>query len=191
MTAADIGELTRRHQSNVKREAERMAQAGLLARMTPPRDSTGKRGRQPTVAYQLAGETRAGAAAAVATHDEIGLLRRGQELVFASAGATHVIDLMHVLAECEDAVRASWVCRSGDEYVIAFGGTDPAEPAQGLFAAFSAARVPARRATVARLAPVHEEIDGARRTARQAQRTRLARDTRDPPGFAGLARGPG
>jgi hypothetical protein len=61
---------------------------------------------------------------------------------------------------------------------LVFDGPDPAGPAVGLAALLGAASIPCRRATVTQLKPTHELLEQAHKTAREARRARMARDTR-------------
>jgi hypothetical protein len=183
MTAKDLEGPVRAHQSNIKKEADRMAIAGLLTAVPPvgPRAGSGRRAQR---AYVLSPEQRSRAAsqipppAAPNMPDLIGLLRRGQEIVTARADRDHLSDLMHVLAEAESARSALWSAMCGEDLLLVFDDPDPADAAMDLLTLLDAARVPAERRTVARVRPVPELIDDARRAIPNIRATRIRRDTR-------------
>lgn len=182
-TAKELEAPLQIHQSNIKKEADRMVSLGLIACVDEP-GGRSTVGRPPKAAFTLTSEQRERAAdklpdaAALPASDTIGLLRRGQEIVAASAAPEHIQDLLHVLAQAQTASRAAWVAVCGQEVLIVFDGTDPAGPALDLLTVLDAARVPGRRATVARVRPTKELIRHARKTVAEAQRTRMRRDTR-------------
>jgi hypothetical protein len=159
LTAKELEDPTRTHQSNVLREAERMAELRLINRVPDPPRRT-RRGAPPRVAFELDPAQRATAkrelkgrppspARRHSTH--VGRLKRGQEIVIADATAPSLAGLFGALRNVETSDSAGWAALVGDELAVAFDGEDPAGPALQLVAALAAAGIPARRATVARV----------------------------------------
>jgi hypothetical protein len=182
MTAKELGDSLRGDQSNIKKEADRMASLGLIKCVAGP-SGRAVPGRPPKVAFILTAAQRERAARELPDvnppdSNAIGLLKRGQEIVVASADRDHLQDLLHVLVQAQGAAQAAWVAVCGDELLLIFDGPDPAEPALDLLAVLDGARVPSRRATVARVRPTRDLIRHARKTVDEAQRTRIRRDTR-------------
>jgi hypothetical protein len=180
-TAKDLAALIEKDQSNVKKEADRMAVLDLITGVSPSARATG--GRPPTIAYGLTAVQRARAerelpAPRLPVGGTTGLFRRGQEVVTAAAGPEHLGDLLDVLAGTQSVRRAAWAAVCGEQVLVVFEGSDPAGPALDLLAILNAARVPARRATVARVGPARELVHRARETAGEARRARTQRDTR-------------
>lgn len=182
LTAKELEARCQTHQSNIKKEADRMADSGLISRL-PWQSSRGGGGRRPNAAYALTPGQRRRAAAelpprAASSDSEIGRLERGQEIVSARVDSQHVQDLMHVLAESQSAAEASWVAVCGQDLLLVFEGADPAAPAIDLLALLDAARIPGYRSSVARVRPAAELISHARRSVAETRRVRIKRDTR-------------
>jgi hypothetical protein len=180
-TAKELAALIEKDQSNAKKEADRMVLLDLITGASPSSRATG--GRPPTVAYVLTPEQRARTehelpAPRLPVGGTTGLFRRGQEVVTAAAGPEHLGGLLDVLAETQSVRRAAWAAICGEQVLVVFEGSDPAGPALDLLAILDAARVPARRATVARVGPARELVHRARETAGEARRARMQRDTR-------------
>jgi hypothetical protein len=173
LTAKDLEVATGTHQSNVRREAQRMAQLGLVTRVPNPERRTA-RGASPKTAFTLGPAQRrrakrelAGRVAAAPTRRrpqakletsaaEIGQLRRGQELVIAPTYAASLPALIDSLRSAEPDPDAAWAALSGEELLVAFEGDDPAGAALKLLAALAEAGIPARRASVARVGRLGE-----------------------------------
>lgn len=79
--------------------------------------------------------------------------QRNEELVIADVGGPRAADLMAVLAQGEQAAKASWTALCGDELVFAFGGVDPVPAALRMLTFLHKAEVPVRRATVSKVWP--------------------------------------
>lgn len=180
-TARQLAEVIDADQSNIKKEADLLADAGLLTRSRAP-VVTG-RGARPRWAYALSESQRERAAEALAGRRDpdprrFGQLRRGQDVILASADPSHITDLLHVLAETQAARRALWVAHCGQEMIFAFDGLDHADPALELVANLNAARIPCRRGSVTRVESTDDVVQRADLLAGQTRRTRLQRDTR-------------
>jgi hypothetical protein len=185
LVAGELAKATRRDQSNVKKDAAAMVASGLLTEVDPPPDPS-RTGRPPATAYALVEEHADDLRAAISLRS-VGALRRGQELVWATASGEHLDDLLTVLSENAEAAQAIWSGMSaGDsqEWVLAFDGNDPTTPAMRLVAVLAAAGVPSRRVTVTQLKPTHELVAEAQESVKEIRRTRLSHDTRrcSPPG---------
>jgi hypothetical protein len=178
MTAADLAAVVSVHQSNIKKEAERMALAGLIERGARRQTSPSQRGPKPE-AFGMSPAQRQRASRDLTAYVPPGVLRQGQEVVRASAGPGHAIDLLGALTDAEATVKASWVALIGDDLFVAYSGPSAAKPAVELQAVLEAANVPSRRATVARVAPAHEWVRDGREVARAVDRTQASR--RKPP----------
>lgn len=181
-TAKELEGPLQSHQSNIKKEADRMASLGLIsAANDPPRERMGG-GRPPKTAYFLGPDQRAAASRELTPlpllSSSAGRLRRGQEIVVAQADREHIADLMHVLAEAQSVAQAAWVAVCGQELFVVFDGPDPVDPAMDLLAVLDAARIPGHRSTVARIRPASELINHAIGTVSAARRARIKRDTR-------------
>lgn len=180
-TARQLAEVIDADQSNIKKEADLLADAGLLTRSSAP-PVTG-RGARPRWAYALSKSQREHAAAALADRRDLdprhfGQLRRGQEVILATVNPSRISDLLHVLAETQAARRALWVADCGQEMIFAFDGLDHADPALALLADLNAARIPCRRGSVARVESADDVVQRADTLVEQTRRTRLQRDTR-------------
>jgi hypothetical protein len=148
MSASELGPVVLSHQSNVKKEAGRMADAGLIT-CTEAAAQTKRRGPS-AVAFALTLEQRQRAARELPPRPIVpGLLTYGQEVLFASTEAEHIGDLMRVLREGRDAAAASWIALLGDEMLVAFEHRD-SDAALGLFVRLASEHVPVRRAVVSR-----------------------------------------
>jgi hypothetical protein len=173
LSAADLELLVSTHQSNIKREAGRMASAGLISRGIR-RAAPHKRGPKPE-AFELSPAQRQRASRELSFVAPAGLLQQGQEVVTASIGQGHTVDLLETLREAEATARAAWVAMLGDELLVAYSGAGAAEPALELQAVLEAADIPSRRATVARVAPGHEWTRDVGKVTRAIDRARSPR----------------
>jgi hypothetical protein len=178
MTAADLAAVVSSHQSNIKKEAERMAFAGLIQPGARRQKSASKRGPKPE-AFGMSSAQRQRASRDLAAYIPPGVLQQGQEIVRASAGPGHAVDLFGALTDAEATVKASWVALVGDDLFVAYSGPSAAKPAVELQAVLEAANVPSRRATVARVAPAHEWVRDGREVVRAVDRAQASR--RKPP----------
>jgi hypothetical protein len=183
MTAPAIATAFYGHSSNYKRDCEAMAEAGLLERRDPGKRQPGARGRPVTVAYFLP-DASAAAVRARATEPAAptGLIERGMQLVFAEAGQEQIAPLLEALAGGGALAQASWftLCDGEpQEYAIAFAGDEAVEFAADLMAELRGVDLRARRATITEVLPIEHLTQRARRTARAAQKSRVARATRE------------
>src|SRR5580693_6284920 len=78
MTAADLETVASSHQSNIKKEAERMALAGLIQRGAHRQASPSKRGPKPE-AFGMSPAQRQRASRDLTAYVPPGVLRQGQE----------------------------------------------------------------------------------------------------------------
>jgi hypothetical protein len=182
VTANQLAASVRKNQSNVKKEADRAARLGLITLCSDPPPSA-TRGRPARTAYRLTSKQRSRARAelpkwAPSQSGAIGRLRRGQELVAAAAAAPHTGDLLHVIAEAEEAQKAAWLALCGEEMLFAFDGPDPVSSALALLALLDAARIPARRGTVSQLNTPENAVERARHAVERSRAVRARRDTR-------------
>jgi DNA-binding MarR family transcriptional regulator len=180
-TSRQLAEVISADQSNVKKEADRLADAGLVTRSAAP--PTAGRGRRPRSAYSLSKSQRDIATVAINDRRDpdprrFGQLRRGQDIILATVDSAHITDLLHVLAETQAVGHALWIAQCGQEMILAFDAIDNADPALELLANLDAARVPSRRGTVTRVESVDDIVARAQALVGQARRTRLVRDTR-------------
>jgi hypothetical protein len=182
LTAPDIAGARGAHSSNIKRDAEAMADAGLLERRDPGKRQAGTPGRPATVAYFLPDASAAAVRARAVEPAAPGLMEQGMQLVFAQAGQHQIAPLLEALAADGALGQATWfaLCDGEpQELVIVFAGPQAIESAADLMAELRGADLRARRATVAEVLPIERLTQRARRTARAARRARLARATRD------------
>jgi len=184
MTANQLAIRLQKHQSNVKKEADRSARLGLVS-LCPDPPSSASRGRPARSAYKLSPGQRSRAEAELPERQPAfsrpitaGHLQRGQEIVSATAAPPHTNDLLHVIAEAEEARKAAWLALCGEEMLFAFDGPDPAGSALALLALLDAARIPAQRGTISQVSPANDAIDRARDTIQRAHAVRVRRDTR-------------
>jgi hypothetical protein len=161
MTAANLALQVSAHQSNIKKEAERMARVQLIRRGAPRQATSGKPGPKPE-AFDMSAAQRKRAYRDLAAYVPPGLLKKGQEIVRAPAGPGQAIDLLDVLTDAEATVKAAWVALVGEELLVAYSGPSAAKPAVELQAILEAANVPSRRATVSRVVPAHEWVRDGR-----------------------------
>ncbi|HEV3321459.1 MAG TPA: hypothetical protein VG147_04625 [Solirubrobacteraceae bacterium] len=174
LTPRELQPIVGSHQSNIKKEADRMVSAGLAVRA----DRAGEPGaRGPKAeAYGFSCEQRAQASQALPPRPaRPGVLLAGQEVLAARADSGHIVDLLGALAEARSAAQASWMALVGDEILVVFDGPQASRPAIELLAVLNTARVPGRRATVARagsadewVRDAHQAVDEVR--AAQARR---------------------
>jgi hypothetical protein len=181
LTAPKIAAVLRAHSSNVKRDAEAMADEGLLKRRDPGKRQPGERGRGATTAYFLPDDSAEAVRAHEAEPGTAGLIERGVQLVFAEAGHKQITPLLEALAIDGALAQASFALCDGEpqEFAIAFAGEQAVESAADLMAELRGADLRARRATVAEVLPIERLMQRARRTARVARRARMARATRE------------
>jgi hypothetical protein len=181
-TAKELALSIHTHQSNVKKEADRTAELGLITASSDLSRAAARPGRPAQIAYLLSSEQRlraeADLPAKATTRSTATTIRRGQEVVTAAADADHLGDLLHVLAEANVLESATWVAVCGQEMLIAFDEPDPIVPALSLVAVLDAARIPSRHASVSSAGPVAEVIDMARGAAPEMRRARMRRDSR-------------
>jgi hypothetical protein len=182
LTAPKIAAVLRAHPSNVKRDAEAMAEKGLLERRDPGKRKPGERGRGATTAYFLPDAGAEAVAAREVEPDTPGLVELGTQLVFAEAGQEQVTPLLETLAGDGAVAYASWfaLCDGEpQEYAIAFVGEEAVESAADLMAELRGADLRARRTTITEVLPIERLMQRARRTARAARKARIARRTRE------------
>lgn len=154
MSASELRPAVGSHQSNIKKEAERMADAGLITRTQTTAQT--KRKGPSAVAFALTLEQRQRAARELPPRPIVpGLLTHGQEVLFASTKAEHIGDLVRVLQEGRTAAAASWIALLGDEMLVTFEQRD-SDAALGLFVRLAAQHVPVRRAVVSRTGPTDD-----------------------------------
>jgi hypothetical protein len=171
LSASDFEPFVAAHQSNIKKEAERMAAAGLIRREVLPPGAAVRRGPRPE-AFGLSPGQREQAARELGSVVPLGLLEQGQAVVTASVGRGHTADLLEVLAQAEATAAAAWVALLGDDLLVAYSGPDASGPALELEAVLEAADVPCRRATVARIGPGHDWAREGRKVTRAVNRAR-------------------
>ncbi|HEV2944739.1 MAG TPA: hypothetical protein VGX26_06475 [Solirubrobacteraceae bacterium] len=177
MTAAELASVVSVHQSNVKKEADRLVLDGLLMRVPAPHVGS-RRGRKPK-AYAFTLEQRAVAGCDLPTRSTApGVLVRGQEVLVASAESEHVADLLDVLVDAQAAAEVSWIALLGEEILVAFDGPRAARPATELLAVLDAASIPGHRATVAHIGPIDEWTRDGLKVASETARARHRRDKR-------------
>ena len=184
-TAPELAESIRQDPSNVRKEADKLVELGMLELATPP-ESLGV-GRRAKRAYRLPDHERDRVAAAASKAAPLGLVREGQHIVVAGGNDAQALDLLEVLSHSEDAAQAAWATMWGGGYIVAFDGADPATAAMNLAAALEGARVAVRRGSIAKVMTGQELVSDARRAARAGLRSRLRSATRDLRQGAGRA----
>ncbi|HTA32690.1 MAG TPA: hypothetical protein VK721_04625 [Solirubrobacteraceae bacterium] len=155
MTAAGLAAVVSSHQSNIKKEAGKMASEGLIRRATRRPANLSKRGPKPE-AFEMLPAQRKRASEELAAYAPPGVLRPGQELIRAPAGPGRAVDLLRVLIRAEATARAAWVALVGDDLLVAYNGPSAAKPAVELQAVLEAANLESQRATVTNIVPAHE-----------------------------------
>jgi hypothetical protein len=182
VTANQLAASLRKNQSNVKKEADRAARLGLITLCSdPPPPAT--QGRPARTAYRLTSKQRSRAGAELpkwtpSQPGAIGRLQRGQELVAATAAPPHTSDLLHVIAEAEEAQKAAWLALCGEEMLFAFDGPDPVSSAFALLTLLDAAEIPARRGTISQVDATRNAVERARDTVERSRTARARRRTR-------------
>lgn len=177
LSAADLELAVSAHQSNIKKEAERMATAGLIQRGIPRPGAPRRRGPKPE-AFDMSSAQRKRASRDLARAVPPGLLQQGQEIVTASVGQGQTVDLLEVLNSAEATTRAAWVAMLGEELLVAYDGPSAAEPALELQAVLEAADISSRRMAVSRVVSGHEWVRDGQKAIRAVERTRAARRAR-------------
>jgi hypothetical protein len=172
LTSAELEPYVSAHQSNVKKEAERMASAGLIRGGIRRPRSAGKRGPQPE-SFGLSPEQRNRATSDLGRGAPPGLLQRGQEIVAVSTSPGQTVDLLQALNNAEATARATWVAMLGEDLLVAYSGPDAAGPAFELQAVLEAADIPSRRTTVARLLSGADWAREGRKLVRAINRARV------------------
>lgn len=175
-TARELADAIGTHQSNVKKRADALVEAGLLVE-GPPARAPRRRGAAAATYLLVEGERDRVAALADEAHGDIDL---GQHVVFVQARAATLGDLFAVVAETRAAARARRVVFLGGEhpeYAIFFR-PDDGDAALELAAALEAAEVDARVAILGRPVAAHEFVRQAQRSARTAHAARVRGLTR-------------
>jgi hypothetical protein len=173
MTAADLAAVVSSHQSNIKKEAGRMASDRLIRRGTRQPVNPSKRGPRPE-AFEMLPAQRKRASKELAAHVPPGLLRPGQELIRASAGPGRAVDLLRVLTEAEVTTRAAWIALVGDDLLLVYGGPSAAKPAVELQAVLEAANLTSQRATITEVVPAYEWLRDAEGVVKAVKRSQTS-----------------
>lgn len=176
MTAAEIASAIDRDPSNTRRAAHEMVDADLLE-ARPCTHEHLARGRRAQSEFSLRKERVAVLRELLPESIAPGLLRPGQQMVFAQAAGGGLVEMADALAEAGFATRGRWgaIC-DGDpqEYVMVFDGAGAIRAAVDLMSMLTAAEVRCRRISVADLMPAHELATWSSDTAHRARRLRKA-----------------
>lgn len=170
LTAAELAKSTGRHPSNIKKAADEMVAVDLLVAKEPRRAKRGA-GRRARSAYEFAKGEKAKLESLLDEAVAPGSLRQGQQLIVASIPGSRLIELMTAVAKPGSGTQMSWAALidgEPQECILAFDGDDAVGFAKDLMAAFSAAEVDCRRATVVQLSQGHRFLDDAKRIAETA-----------------------
>jgi hypothetical protein len=168
ITAAGGGE-------NVGRTAGAMFTAGLLEALDAPPPPKGTRGRRSDTAFRLP-DDQVELVEAYLSRSGPGRFEAGHQAVIADAEAGQLSRLFEALEVSDVLPKAAWhLLWDGQpqQYVIDFVGEDAVDLAIQLVAELSGAGIPARRSSVAQVAPAEGLVFQARRGAAAARKARM------------------
>lgn len=171
-TARELQATVGTHQSNVKKRADEMVVAGLLA--DGGTAATQRRGPRPTL-YVLPDNEVEHVAAQLTAARVPGRVVQGQHFVIADARAASLEDLFIVLGNAAAAGRVRWAAFSQGErpeYLMMFDDHD-GDAATELVAALDAAGVDALSAAVGQVELGPELVSRARRAVAAAAHARM------------------
>jgi hypothetical protein len=178
MTAAEIATESGRDPSNIRRTADGLVDLGVLELREPPTPKGGKPGPRTKNNYAFAHGAREAFEATHGLEAEPGTLVAGDQLIFLDAREPGA-DLLGCLANATISARIHWaaVCDGGDqELMIAVRGPNAVNASLDLMGAFKAAKLRARRVSIAKVDSAAALATWASRSARHIERS--LRDTR-------------
>jgi hypothetical protein len=153
MTAAEIARESGRDRSNVKRTADGLVDLGVLGVHEPPPSAGDKPGPKTKNSYAFAPGAREAFEAIHGPEPGPGSLEAGDQLIFLDAREPSS-DLLDCLADATVSARIHWaaLCDGGDqELMIAVRGSGAVDASLDLMSAFKAAKLKARRVSVAKI----------------------------------------
>jgi hypothetical protein len=168
MTAAEIAEESGRDHSNVKKTADGLVNQGVLELREPPAPKGDKPGPKTKNSYAFAPGAREAFEAIYGPEPELGSLAAGDQLIFLDVREPGP-DLLNCLADATISARVRWaaLCVGGEqELMIAVRGPDAVDASLDLMGAFTAAKLKARRVSVAKVDAAAELSTWAGRSGR-------------------------
>lgn len=169
MTIPELASATGRDPSNLKKVADAMAAEGTLRRQEAPPAALGKRGPKAKSSYTIATGIEAPVEGPCEGPPNSDALGPGDQLIFLEAAAPDA-NLLECLSGPQVSARVEWsaLCDGGgQELMLAVRGPGAADTSLDLMGALSAAKVKARRVTVAK-------VDSGAELASWAARSRRA-----------------
>lgn len=177
MSAGELATALGKDDSNTRRAARAMVSVGLLEEHPCQREQIGP-GKTAGSEFSLHPSRVGELQSLIDAHPEPGMLRAGQQIVFAAGDA--LAEMEAALAAAGYAARGSWgaLCDGEPpECMMVLDGPDAVRAAVDLMSMLRAAEVRCRRVGVATILPASEltswSADLARRT-RRVQRVRQA-----------------
>jgi hypothetical protein len=173
MTAAEIATESGRDHSNVRKTADGLVDLGVLELREPPVPTDGKPGPRTKNSYAFAQGAREAFEANHGSQPEPGTLEAGDQLIFLDAREPGT-DLLECLANATISARVQWaaLCDGGDqELMIAVRGPNAVDASLDLMGAFRAAKLQARRVSVAKVDSATELATWASRSAQHIERS--------------------
>ncbi|HEU4702001.1 MAG TPA: helix-turn-helix domain-containing protein [Conexibacter sp.] len=172
MSAGELATALGKNDSNTRRAARAMVGVGLLREQPCQRRQTGP-GKTAETEFSLHPSQIEALQSLLLEHPEPGVLRAGQQIVFAAGDA--LVEMQDALVAAGFEGRGSWAALCDgepQECMMVLDGPDAVRAAVDLMSMLRAAQVRCRRVGVATVLPAGELAGWSRDVARRARRLR-------------------